>query len=183
MNVLIISSANNNIDEYYKNIAKKVSSFLALENCNLVFGGCSISMMGACYQEFIKQGRKVYAFTNDEYVDDLENLKEAISTVVDTTFDLKKIMFEHSDLIVCLAGGVGTTSELLSYIEEKRTYLKDKPIIIYDENKFYEYLILQLEKMKEENFIKQKVLDNFNIVQNMKEFENIFNKLKESVMV
>ncbi|MDD2518679.1 MAG: LOG family protein [Bacilli bacterium] len=179
MNVLIISSANDNIDDYYKNIATKISNFLSTRNCDLIFGGCSLSMMGACYQEFIKNGRKVYAYSNDEFAKNLESLKDSISTVVATTFDLKKVMFEQCDVIVCLPGGIGTASELLSYIEEKKTYDNEKPIIIYDENNFYDYLMLQLKKMEEENFLKKKLVDTFEIARNMEEFEKIFNRIKE----
>ncbi len=182
MNVLIISSASIDIDNYYSNLAKQISNFLAENNCDLIFGGSHLSMMGICYQEFVKKGRKVYAFTTEKYVEQLENLKESISVVTKSTFDLKKIMFEKSDIIVCLAGGLGTLSELLSYIEEKRSNDKNKPIIIYDENKFYNHLILQLNKMEKEKFMSSEVKKNFEIVHNLEEFEEIFNKLKESVI-
>ncbi len=76
MNVLILSSSREEIDDYYKSIARSVSSFLANNDCNLVFGGCSSSMMGICYEEFVKKNREIYSFTTPNYVDDLKYLIE-----------------------------------------------------------------------------------------------------------
>ena len=108
MNVLILSSASTDIDPYYVDVARKVSNYLANNGFDLVFGGASFSMMGACYQEFVNAGRDVYAFTTLKYKDDLDNLPNAKHYVRETTFDMKKAMFENSDLIGVLPGGYGT---------------------------------------------------------------------------
>lgn len=179
MKALILSSASVEIDKYYLEQAKKISSFLAENNFDLIFGGSCYSMMGCCYEEFTKRGRTVYAFTTKPYVDQLEHLKEAISIVVNTTFDLKKLMFQESDIIVCLAGGIGTLSEILAYIEEKRSNAQDKPIIIYDENEFYKHLMQQLEKCEQEKFVSTSVKNQFIVVHNETEFKNIIYQLKE----
>ena len=113
MNVLILSSASADIDPYYISIARSVSNYLATNEFNLVFGAASSSMMGACYESFINKNREVYAFTTNKYICDLENLKGAKAYIKETTFDMKKSMFENSNLIVLLPGGLGTLSEVL----------------------------------------------------------------------
>lgn len=181
MNVLILSSSSENIEQKYIEQAQNVSAFLAAKGFNLIFGGSHRSMMGICYQEFIKRKRDVYAFTTKEYIDQLKYLEKAKINIVDTTFDLKKLMFEKSDLIICLAGGIGTLSEILSYIEEVRSNKQDKPIIIYNENNFYHNLFEQLKIFEKEKFISSNVKSFFEIVNNEKEFEDKINKLiKES---
>jgi len=167
----IISSSSNDIDEYYKNIAKDLSNYLAIKGLNLTFGGCSTSMMGNCYQEFIKQGRKVYAFTNEKYKDDLDNLDRATGIVCETTFEVKKGIFENSDIIVALPGGVGTYSEILSFIEEKRSNDKSIPIEIYDEDGYYLPLIETLKIMELKHMIDNNVYSQFNISHNFEEFK------------
>ena len=52
MDVLILSSASENVDNYYVSTARSISRFLANNKCNLIFGGCSTSMMGVCFEEF-----------------------------------------------------------------------------------------------------------------------------------
>lgn len=129
MKVLIISSSRPAIDPYYLSIARHIAKFLASNECDLILGGASLSMMGICYQEFIKNERNVYAYTTPRYIEDLKNLPQAEHIIEDTTFDLKKNMFLNSDLVVCLPGGTGTFSELLAYIEEKRSNNNNTPLL------------------------------------------------------
>lgn len=181
MNVLMLSSANNNIDSYYKSIARSISNYLAQNECNLVFGGCSTSMMGICYDEFTKNEREIYAFTTYKYKDDLKNLSNAKKYIRENTFDMKKDMFNNSDLIVCLPGGIGTLSEILTYIEEKRSNDKDIPIIIYDENHFYDKLFDLINDLEKEKFVNESFKTTYDVATNKEEFENLFYDIKRKV--
>lgn len=171
MNVLIISSSRDEINDKYKNIARNIASLFARNNYNLVFGGSSTSMMGICYQEFLKENREIYAYTTDKYVDDLKNLNKAKQYLCRTTFDLKKEMFEKSDMIICLPGGIGTISELLSYIEEKRSNDKKIPIIIFDEEKFYFKLNDIIEDLIKEKFVCEDIYNTYDVVTNLEELK------------
>jgi hypothetical protein len=170
MNSAIISSSSDNIDEYYLSIARSVSHYLASNEFNLVYGGCSSSMMGICYQEFSKQNRTIYSFTTQKYTDDIPNLPLAKHYIRETTFDLKKSIFENSDIIIALAGGIGTLSEILAFVEENRSNDKDVPIIIYDEDNYYDYLFKQLKLIKDKNFTSN-IDDLIIVTHNMEEFK------------
>lgn len=178
MNVLILCSSRENIDPYYKSITRSISQYLAQNECDLVFGGCSSSMMGICYEEFVKNERNIYSFTTRKYADDLINLKDSKHYIRETTFDLKKDMFLNSDLVVCLPGGPGTKSELWAYIEEKRSNDSETPIIIYDENGFYNNFIEEINKSIRENFVGEDILNMFKIATNKNEFINEFLNVK-----
>jgi len=180
MNVLMICSSRENIDPYYISIARSVAQYLAQDDigCDLIFGGCSSSMMGVCYEEFIKNGRHVSSFTTEKYVSDLINLEQSDYYVENTTFDLKREMFLNSDLVVCLPGGPGTISELLSYIEEKRSNDNETPIIIYDENGFYNNFMKVLKDLIKENFVGEDILNMFKIATNKNEIKNEFLNVK-----
>ena len=159
MNVAILSSSSKEIDNYYLSIARSVAGSLADTNFDLVFGGCSTSMMGVCYQEFASKGRNIYSFTTEKYANDIIELPLAKHYIRETTFDLKKSIFENSDLIVALAGGIGTLSEVLAFVEENRSNDKNVPIIIYDENNYYKFLLEELGLMQNEyleNFVTRK---------------------------
>lgn len=170
MNVLILSSASKNIDPYYVGIARDISKYLAKNDFDLIFGGASCSMMGACYDEFVRHDRNIYAFTTEKYMQDLENLKFAKPFIRETTFDLKKSMFENSDLIVALPGGLGTLSEITSYIEENRSNDKVVPIEIYDENNYYQKFFEMLDDMKTKGFIEETIINNISVSHNKSEF-------------
>ena len=140
MKVSISSSSRSTIDDYYIDIAKKTSDYLAKSGYDLIYGGCSVSMMGACYKAFKENGRMINIYTTKTYEDDLKNLDYDDCEVCDTTFDLKKRMFEDSEIVLILPGGPGTLAELLAFIEEKRSNSRpDKCLIVYDDNDFYRY--------------------------------------------
>lgn len=175
MNVMILSSSKEKINDYYKVIARSVSSYLAGCDFDLVFGASSSSMMGICYDEFVKQGRNVYAFTTEKYADDLANLNLAKKFVRETTLDMKKSMFENSDVIVALPGGLGTLSEILSFMEENRSNDKDVPIVLYDEDGYYQKLFELLDNMKLLNFITEDINDYIKVTHNKDEFVEAIN--------
>ena len=170
MNVMILSSSKEEIDDYYKSVARSVAGYLASSELDLVYGASSSSMMGICYQEFVKYNRNIYAFTTEKYCDDLRNLPMAKYYIRESTFDMKKAMFEKSDIIVVLPGGIGTLSELLSYIEENRSNDKDIPIEVYDENGYYQELFEMLSLMKNKGFIDEDTINTINISHNKDEF-------------
>ena len=173
MNAMIISSSKEEINDYYKSIARSISHYLAINDFDLVFGAASSSMMGICYDEFIRNNRNIYAFTTEKYIDDLKNIPKAIPFLRETTFDMKKSMFENSDIIVALPGGIGTLSEILSFIEENRSNDKNIPIIMYDEDGFYQKLLDLLNDMKEKKFISDEITKYINIARNYNEFSEI----------
>lgn len=171
MNVLIISSASETISIEYLDLAENVSEFLAKQGFDLVFGASAFSMMGACYNTFVKYERNVYALTNPKYKDQFKQLPKAKHQLCMTTFDLKKELFNRSDLIICLPGGIGTYSEVLSFLEEKRSNNRQKPIIIYNENGFYDKLLSNIEDLVNKGFLSKNIFDSFVLINNQKEFE------------
>lgn len=177
MNVLILSSSRKEIDPYYMSIARSVSAYLASNECDLVFGASSSSMMGACYEEFSRRERKIYSYTTEKYIDDLKNLNNSKKYVREDTFEMKRSMFNNSDLIVCLPGGTGTLSELFSYIEENRSNNRDVPIIIYDENNFYDKVFKLIEELEKNKFADEAIEEMYYIVRNKEEFINVFSDL------
>lgn len=170
MNVMILSSSKEEIDDYYKVVAKSISNYLASCEFDLVYGASSSSMMGICYDEFAKRNRNIYAFTTEKYIDDLVNLPKAKHYIRETTLDMKKSMFENSDIIVALPGGIGTISEILSFMEENRSNDKNVPIILYDEDSYYQKLLELLENMKALNFITEDISDYLKVTHNKDEF-------------
>jgi len=86
---------------------------------------------------------------------------------------MKKSMFENSDLIVALPGGIGTLSEILSFVEENRSNDKDIPIIIYDENYFYHKLLELFSGMSVHGFITEDLSDYIKVAHNRDELREL----------
>ncbi len=172
MNVAILSSTSEMIDPYYLSITRSIAHYLASNELDLVYGGGASSMMEICYQEFASYNRTIYSFTTEKYIDLIPKLPKAKHYIKETTFDMKKGIFENADLIVALPGGIGTISEIFAFVEENRSNDKEIPIIIYDENNDYQYLFQQLNVLKEKGFISN-FSDWLMISHNQDEFKQI----------
>lgn len=173
MNIGIMSSASCEIDNKYIEEMDKVASYLAKRGYDLVFGAASYSMMGSCYKAFKKENRTIEAHASIKYKDDLNDLPGVIPYIVEDTFKLKKFLFNKSDIILCMPGGLGALSEILSYIEEKRSNDKDKKIIIYNFEHFYDDLLNLFEKRIEEKFISNEIKNMYIVVSSLDELKNI----------
>ena len=174
MKVTISSSSNNNIDVKYKEIAQHLLDYLVtLDNVELNWGSCSISIMGQCYDTFKKAHKPIHGYTSNKYLADLNNLPEANHKVFTTTFDLKKNIFYDADIIICLAGGTGTISEFFAYLEEIRSNDANKLLIIYDENGHFDSTLNLIADMVKRNFNNETIYNYFKVVHSLEEFKNI----------
>jgi len=178
MRFTISSSSNDAIDNEYKISAQHLLDYLVtLENAELNWGSCSISIMGLCYETFKKHNKKMYGYTSYKYVDDIKNLPEAEHKVFDTTYDLKKNILNDADIVICLAGGTGTISEFFGHLEEIRSNDANKLLIIYDENHHFDTTLALIKDLVDRKFNSESIYQYFKVAHNVEEFNNI---LKEN---
>jgi len=178
MRVFIGSSGKDGILNIYKELASSVSTILARKGYKLVYGGGSSGMMGTCYMTYKYEGSKVkgiYDVSETKYSEELE--LDAMD-VLPNTCARTHSLYQHADLIVILPGGFGTLAELFSMIIEKQTRMDDKKIVLFNYNKYYDNLLYQFKDMLDERFINEESLNQFDIVTNIKDFEEYINKLE-----
>ena len=73
MKFTISSSSNDLIDEKYKISAQHLLDYLVtIPNAELNWGSCSISIMGLCYDTFLKAGKPIHGYTSSKYADDIK---------------------------------------------------------------------------------------------------------------
>lgn len=180
MKVFIASAYSTKLEEYLK-LASDVSKVFAIRNFDLLFGAANESMMGACYKEFIKHNRKVYAYTVPKYERDFKKIPKAkCIKVKDTLLRFKKLYFA-SDCIVILPGGIGTLAEFTCSLEEYRASLGNKKIILVNYNGFYDKIIKWMKDNIDTGFISSDLFNQFVIVKKVAEIEKILNEdLKEN---
>ncbi len=65
----------------------------------------------------------------------------------------KALLLARSDVVVVMAGGLGTLDEATDILEQKKHRLHDKPVVLLNTAGFYGGLALQLRRMEEEGFI------------------------------
>lgn len=178
MKITISSSSCEDIDNSYIEKSRILLNYLVNNlDVELLWGACSTSIMGLCYQIFKDNNKKIYGYTTKKYINDLDNLTYATHKIFDNTYDLKKNLFYDADIIICLPGGLGTISEFFSFLEEIRSNDVNKLLIIYDIDKHFSKTISLLDELIKHNFTSINVYNYFKIVDNIDDLSNI---LKEN---
>ena len=155
MTVGIFASSSGKIDPYFPTIASELGKLLAKAGNHIVFGGGGIGLMGALADASIMEGGKITgvipSFMKAEGWDHSQ-VKDMIYTP--DMGSRKKKIFELSDAIIALPGGIGTLEELTEAITLKQLGLFRGPIIILNTLNYYNYLLKFLDQMIAENFMR-----------------------------
>jgi predicted Rossmann-fold nucleotide-binding protein len=113
----------------------------------LIFGGSSVGLMEAFATAFAARGGRLVSV-----VPRWLEQSGLVYTGCDPMFceDLagrKKLMFDETDAVLCYPGGIGTWDELFDLIARRATErsLVCPPVYIYNWEKYYAPLLLQIE--------------------------------------
>lgn len=174
MKFTISSSSNDLIDVKYKESAKRLLNYLVtIDDAELNWGSCSISIMGLCYDAFKKVNKPMHGYTTKKYADDINNLPEANHKIYDTTYDLKKEILYDADVVIMLAGGSGTISEFFSHLEEIRSNDADKLLIVWNEDHSFDTTFDLINDLVNRKFNNESIYNYFKVANNLEEFKEI----------
>lgn len=178
MRVFIGCSASNGINPKYHVLASSVSEILAKHDNKLVFGGYDEGMMGKCYMTFKYHDKKVKGIADIRDIDELKRLELNASEVTNTTFERTMKLFNSSELIVILPGGIGTFAEIFAMLDEMRTREDFKPFIIFNYEGYYDDIIELMNKAHKEYFVSDNDIKLFDVVTSLEEFEKLIERLE-----
>ena len=152
MKICIYGSANEKIDDKYKDAVKDLSVKLAKRGHSLVFGGGKHGVMGASARGFNEVGGGILGITPEFFkLFDVECLYEQCTDRiwVETMHERKYNMEEISDAFVICPGGIGTYDEFFSVLTNKQLDRTVKPIRLTEAGSEYVHSaeqIAQIEK-------------------------------------
>lgn len=166
--VYCASSAKTN--QRYIDQAEKLALEFVRKEVKLVFGGGKTGLMGHIASKVIQNGGQIqgvmpYFLKNIELshplVDDF--------IFVETMSERKQLLLKNTEGLIALPGGCGTLEELLEAITLKRLGQYLKPIIIVNQDGFYDPQLEMLEKMIQENFMRPEHRSLWKVVSNAKD--------------
>lgn len=130
------SSVGN--DPVYRNIAERFGALVAKNGVRLVFGGGRIGLMGVAADAALRNGGEVVGVI-PEHLQRRELGHDGLDAlhVVDTMHTRKNLMFELSDAVAIMPGGIGTMDEAFEVITWRQLGLHDKPILFIDETGYW----------------------------------------------
>ena len=177
--VCIFAGSSLGRKESYKNIAISLGQELVKNNFSMVYGGGGVGLMNEIANEVLKCGGEVTGVIT-ERLKDLEVGHQNLTKlyVVKTMHERKAKMAELSDAIISLPGGVGTWEEFFEALAWNQLGIHSKPIILLNEDGYYEDLYLFTKKACTEGFIPQSTLDDFHLISNIDEAINCIKNFK-----
>ena len=153
-NAAVYCGSSSKCDPRYLTEAALVGEMLADNAIHLVYGGGSSGLMGSVADAVLKAGGGVTGVIPGFMVD-VEWAHEGLTDlrIVDSMHERKKLILGLSDAVIALPGGCGTLEELLEAITWKRLGLFTGPIVIVNQNGFYDACIEMLQICIRERFM------------------------------
>jgi hypothetical protein len=157
------SSAGN--DDRFAEAAEALGRILAAEGIGLVYGGGGNGMMGHLAKAMLAAGGYVTGIIPGFLVRKEHALTAAQEMlVVEDMHERKHAMFDRADAFIALPGGIGTLEEFLEVMVLRYLNRLHKPLILVNQDGFYDELLRFFERMTRERFKSPGLHDLFTAV-------------------
>ena len=151
--VCVYCASSRQANSAFREAAHGVGAALAKAGLTVVYGGGAVGSMGALADGALAGGGQVIGVL-PRFMQDLEWGHRSIALrVVMDMHERKRIMLELSQAVVALPGGCGTWEEVLEAMAWKRLGLWNGPIVVLNQDGFYDPLIELLERAIQERFM------------------------------
>ena len=155
MKICLYGSGSKNTPKEFTDVGYQLGLKIAENNHSLVFGGGNDGMMGAVASGVFDKGGEIIGIAPEwinKFDDDFKRCSEYIKT---DSMDMRKSLFlEKSDAFIIVPGGLGTLDEFFEIVVLKFLNRHDKQIILFNINGFYDTLLLMLDEMSNQGFIR-----------------------------
>jgi len=169
MNIAVFCSSSNLISEKYKKAAFQLAEMIAENEDALVYGGATGGLMDSVAEGAHSKNGKIIGVIPQAVI--RMNRQSSLPTkliTVETMSERKAKMKELTDIFVVLPGSYGTLDEMLDIIASGVVGEHKKPMIIVNQDGFYNQFFSQINLMRSELFIptvenyKPLIVDNIN---------------------
>lgn len=153
--ITVFCASSRMIDSKYFEAARQLAEVLTKNNITAVYGGGAVGLMGALADYMLQNGGNI-AGVIPQFMMKVEWGHPGVKKMIITKdmHERKRILIDGVDAVVALPGGSGTLEELLEVISLKRLGKFIRPVIIINTAGFYDPLVVLLNKMVEENFMR-----------------------------
>ena len=178
MNIFVATSARDEVlEKYGEACIELLEKIASCENTHLVFGAYGYGLMGKTYDIFKKHHKKIIGVAPVVYKTDFEKVPCDLEILTKSSMTRLEAIYEKSDILLFLPGGLGTYSELFSCLEEMKSN-PGKQIILYNVDFFFSPMLEEMYRLYQQGFL-DKNLGGVILISN--DQNEIIQKIKESV--
>lgn len=166
----VYCASSDRLDPKYATVAEQVGREIARRGWALVYGGGKTGLMG-CVARGTKSGggRVVGVIPEFMKVRELEftEADELISVI--TMRERKMLMETRADAFLALPGGWGTLEELLEILTLAHLEALQKPIVILNQDGYYDDLLRLFDRIVAENFMRETIRGKYSVAKTVEE--------------
>lgn len=153
--IVVYCGSNPGKKALYAEAAYELGAAVAKRNIKLIYGGGNMGLMGRVADGAMDNAGFVTGIIPN-FLAKLEVAHKTLSELhfVDTMHERKAKMVSMSDGVIALPGGYGTFDELFEILTWAQLRIFHGPVGLLNVNGFYDLLLLQLDKMVEEGFLR-----------------------------
>ena len=154
--IVVFCGSSLGFNPVYKEAAIELGNYFAKNKIGLVYGGGKIGMMGVLADTILRHKGDVIGV-----IPKLLEKEEVVHPGVEEMIvckkmsDRKVIMSKLIDGYITLPGGFGTLDELFEALTLNQLHIEQKPVGLLNTNGFFDAVLLQLDRMVEEGYLKQ----------------------------
>lgn len=172
-NIGIFCSASSELETICYEEVEKFGKWIGENKKTLVYGGSKCGLMETIASAVHSNGGEVIGVIPKKFLDH-SLASEHISKLIisEDLNDRKRIMYDNSDVIVILPGGIGTLDELFTILATNSLGFTHKKIILWNINDYWSSLIALLNDLHIKKTIKKDVTQIFKCVYSFNELIN-----------
>ncbi len=160
MNIFFSVSSKENIDPKLFIDAREISEAAALAGYDLIIGAAmDKGMPKEVLDSFKKHGRNITLKTLKVYGEDPKVFNYVHFDYCEDTFDRTKEIYHDSDILLVMPGGTGTAAEIFGFLEQLRTDLSHKLMVVYNKDNHYQGLLNCIQDYVSKNFNSESIYD------------------------
>ena len=166
----VYCASSDRLDPKYAAAATLLGQEMAKRGWSLVYGGGKVGLMGAVAKAVKASGGRVVGVI-PEFMKAKElayDEADEMHTVV-TMRERKLLMETKADAFVTLPGGWGTLEEVMEILTLRQLDVLRKPVVIYNQDGFYDELLKFFDRMIAEKFNKPSNLQLFTVAKTVAE--------------
>lgn len=155
LSICVYCGATDLASPKYAAAARQLGEALAARQWTLVWGGSKTGLMGAVARGAKESGGRVVGVL-PEFIRKWEVAYDAADEmmVVETMQERKLLLQIRSDVFVILPGGIGTLDELADTLDLRNLSQHRKPIILLNQDGYYDALLKFVDQAIAEKFSK-----------------------------
>ena len=154
MNSAVYCSSSNHIADKYKQAGIRLGEMIAEAGFKLVYGGATGGLMDSVSAGAHSKGGQIIGVIPQAVIRmNRQSLYPTELHTVETMSQRKALMKDLSDAYIVLPGSFGTLDEMMDIVASGVVGEHHKPLILINQDGFYNQLLAQVELMRNELFI------------------------------